>query len=53
MAATVSVVLPCYNGQKFLAQAVESVLLQTFNDFEVIVVDDGSTDGSLSLLESP
>jgi glycosyltransferase involved in cell wall biosynthesis len=40
----ISVVLPTYNGSKFLDEAIRSVLGQTFTDFELIVVDDGSTD---------
>jgi len=40
----VSVILPCYNAHRFLAEAVESARAQTFRDIEVIVVDDGSTD---------
>lgn len=40
----VSVVLPCYNAHRFLGQALDSVRAQTFRDFEVIVIDDGSTD---------
>jgi len=47
----VSVLLPAYNEEHFLEQAVESILSQTEPDFEVIVVDDGSTDGSRALLE--
>lgn len=49
-APLVSVVMPVYNGQAFLAQAVESVLAQTFKAVELIAVDDGSTDGSPEIL---
>lgn len=42
----VSVIIPVYNGEKYLAQAIESALAQTFERTEVIVIDDGSTDGS-------
>lgn len=45
----ISVVLPVFNGEEFLAQAIESVLTQTHPVKEIIVVDDGSTDQSLSL----
>ena len=47
----VSVLLPAYNEEGFLEQAVESILGQTESSFEVLVVDDGSTDGSRALLE--
>ncbi len=43
---SVSVIIPTFNRQQFLTQAVESVRDQTFSDFELIVVDDGSTDGT-------
>lgn len=42
----ISVRLPVYNGGAFLRPAIESVLAQTLGDFECLVVDDGSTDGS-------
>lgn len=41
-----SVVIPCYNGEKHIHISVESVLAQSFEDFEVLVVDDGSRDGT-------
>jgi glycosyltransferase involved in cell wall biosynthesis len=47
----VSVVIPLYNAAAYVAQAVRSVLDQTFGDFELIVIDDGSTDGSAEVVE--
>jgi glycosyltransferase involved in cell wall biosynthesis len=49
---TISVLLPVYNAERFLAQAIDSVLQQTFTDFELLLLDDCSTDGSLSIMES-
>ncbi|MDV6168122.1 glycosyltransferase family 2 protein [Flavobacterium sp. DG1-102-2] len=46
-----SVVIPLYNKENFIAETLNSVLAQTFTDFEVIVVDDVSTDGSISVVE--
>ena len=46
----VSVVMPVYNGEKFLQEAIESILNQTFRDFEFLIVDDGSTDGSEEII---
>jgi glycosyltransferase involved in cell wall biosynthesis len=48
---TVSVVMAVYNAQDFLAEAIESVLDQTLRDFELLVVDDASTDGSPAIIE--
>ena len=50
-APTVSVVMTVYNTRAYLAEAVESVLSQTFGDFEFIIIDDGSTDGSTGILQ--
>jgi glycosyltransferase involved in cell wall biosynthesis len=47
----ISVVLPVYNGAPFVAASIESVLNQTYLDFELIVVDDGSTDETPAILE--
>ena len=47
----VSVILPVFNAEKFVAQAIESILQQTFTDFELIVIDDGSNDRSLEILK--
>lgn len=46
MSLVISVIIPVYNVEKYLEQCVESVLNQTYRDIEVILVDDGSTDGS-------
>ncbi len=45
----VSVILPVYNGDKYLNDAVDSILNQSFKDFELIIIDDGSSDNSLSI----
>lgn len=47
----VSVVMSVYNGKKYLREAVESILNQTFRDFEFIIVDDGSCDNTLEILK--
>lgn len=47
----ISVLMPVHNGEAFLAEAIESILAQTLEAFELIVVDDGSTDGSAAIVD--
>ena len=47
----ISVAMPVYNGEMYLAEAIDSILAQTFIDFELIIIDDGSTDNSLLVLQ--
>jgi glycosyltransferase involved in cell wall biosynthesis len=48
----VSILIPCYNAERWISQAIESALNQTYQYKEVIVVDDGSTDNSLEIIKS-
>lgn len=48
---TVSIITPLYNGEQFLAQTIESVLAQTYEDWEMIIINDGSTDGGLAIAQ--
>lgn len=52
MSPTVSVVIPAYNHERFIRDAVDSVLNQTFDDLELIVVDDGSQDSTGEIVQS-
>ena len=48
----VSVLLPVFNGEKYLAAAIDSILRQTFRDLELVVIDDGSVDGSAGIISA-
>ena len=52
MPPKVSIILPCYNGAKWLSEAIASILAQTYQDFELLIIDDGSTDNSKVILSS-
>jgi glycosyltransferase involved in cell wall biosynthesis len=51
-ASTVSIVIPCFNAERWLRESIESALAQTYPHVEIMVVDDGSTDGSLAVASS-
>lgn len=52
MSPLISIVIPCYNAARYIRKTLQSVFSQTYSDFEVLLVDDGSTDGSEELIKT-
>lgn len=52
MKPLVSIIIPCYNSELYIAEAIECSFNQTYSNVEVIVVDDGSTDRSVEIIKS-
>lgn len=48
----VSIIMPCYNGQRFIGESIESVMKQSYQDWELLIIDDGSSDDSVALIET-
>lgn len=46
----ISVLMPAYNAEKYIKEAIDSILAQTFSDFEFIIIDDGSTDRTAGIV---
>lgn len=47
----ISIIMPCHNGEKYIFDAIQSVVSQTFSDWELLVIDDNSSDGSVKIIE--
>ena len=47
----ISIIIPCYNAEKYIAETIQSVINQTYSNWELIIVNDGSTDGSLNIIK--
>lgn len=52
MSSKVSIIIPVFNGESFIGRAIESCLGQDYDNIEIIVIDDGSTDGTASVIET-
>ncbi len=48
----VSIIMPCFNSANFIQESIDSVLSQTYHNFELIIIDDASNDDSLDIIKS-
>lgn len=46
----ISVIMPAYNAERYIREAIDSILRQTWSDFELIIIDDGSTDSTAAII---
>lgn len=51
LTSSISVIMPTYNTKDYISEFIETILNQTFHDFELIVIDDGFTDNSVKIVE--
>lgn len=51
MLPLVSIIMPCYNAERFIAQSIKSVLTQSYQNWELLITDDGSTDNSVEIIK--
>ena len=49
---SISIIMSVFNSEKYLKEAIDSILKQTFRDFEFIIIDDGSSDSSVTIIKS-
>ena len=52
MITPITVLMPVFNAEKFIKEAIDSVLTQTFTDFELLIINDGSTDSTVQIINS-
>jgi glycosyltransferase involved in cell wall biosynthesis len=52
MSSVITVLMPVYNAEKYLREAIDSILMQTLKEFEFLIIDDGSTDSSVEIIKS-
>ena len=48
----ISVIMPTYNASRYIKEAIESILNQTFQDFELLIIDDNSTDETIDIINT-